>query len=79
MVCLLLVLSSCYLCSPYAIHRLQKHYTLHYPHIIKLRDVFVTEDHLNIVLEKAGAGTLLDYVNHCHKNKGGTMPENESR
>jgi serine/threonine protein kinase len=59
--------------------RLQKHHTLHHPHIIKLWDVFVTEGHLNIVLEKAGGGTLLDYVSQRHKDNGGTMHEDEAR
>jgi hypothetical protein len=47
--------------------------------VIKLRDVFVTPHHLNIVLELAEGGMLFDWVNARLKEGGGRMREDDAR
>lgn len=59
--------------------RLQNHYLLNHPHVIKLWDVFVTEDHLNLVLEVAEGGVLFEHVNNMLSANGGRMNENNAR
>lgn len=61
------------------VRRLKNHFCMHHPHVIKLRDVFVTPHHLNIVLELAEGGMLFDYVNARLKEGGGRMQEDDAR
>jgi hypothetical protein len=59
--------------------RLQNHYVLNHPHVIQLKDVFVTGDYLNVVLELAPTGMLFGHVNESIRNNGGVMPEDDAR
>lgn len=59
--------------------RLKNHYMLNHPHVVQLKDVFVTNNHLNIVLELAQSGMLFEYVNICLKENGGHMKEEDAR
>jgi serine/threonine protein kinase len=59
--------------------RLKNHYLLNHPHAVKLKDVFVTSQHLNIVLELAESGMLFEYVNKCLKQNNGQMQEDDAR
>jgi hypothetical protein len=49
--------------------------------VLKLKDVFMTSDHLNIVQELVQGGTLLDCVNYCLRRgrpmRGGQCPVGE--
>lgn len=58
--------------------RLQELHKLHYPHIVKLKDVFMTSDHINIVQELVTGGTLLHCVNRCLR-RGRPMGEESAR
>jgi serine/threonine protein kinase len=58
--------------------RLQNHYVLNHPHVIKLKDVFVAGDFLNIVLELAPDGMLHEYVNGI-LTANGVMQEGNAR
>jgi len=58
---------------------LENHYILNHPHVVKLKDVYLTKDHLNIVLEMAEAGMLFQYVNSCLKANNGQMTEADAR
>jgi serine/threonine-protein kinase SRK2 len=59
--------------------RLKNHYLLNHPHVVKLKDVFVTSQHLNIVLELAESGMLFEYVNKRLRENNGQMREDDAR
>lgn len=59
--------------------RLKNHYKLNHPHVVKMKDVFVTPHHLNIVLDLAEGGMLLEHVNKCLRQNGGQMKEDDAR
>lgn len=52
---------------------------LNHPLIIPMKDVFVTGDYLNIVLELADGGGLFQHVNKCLRENGGVMKEADAR
>lgn len=53
--------------SKYAEREILNHFKLKHPHIIKLEEIFITTNHLVLVMEYADRGDLFSYI----KDKGG--------
>ena len=70
-----LLLAHCFVCLP-CLPRLQivNHMKLRHPHIIGLREVFLTGSHLVLAMEYAAGGDLFRYVS---SRRG--LPEDEAR
>lgn len=60
--------------SRYVHREIANHMKLRHPHVISLREVFLTQQHLVLVMEFAPGGDLFTYV----RSRGG-LPEAESR
>ena len=58
--------------------RVLNHQMLRHPHVVRLHEVFLTADHINIVLELANHGSLFDLL-HKRSRRGGGLPEGEAR
>jgi serine/threonine-protein kinase SRK2 len=41
---------------------IMNHSELNHPHIVKLKEIFITPKHMNIVMECASNGSLFEYV-----------------
>lgn len=62
------------LCAPCAVARSLNHHILRHHHIIQLHHVFVEADHLNLVLELADRGSLLQLL-HTDKHSYGVTED----
>lgn len=61
--------------------RLRNHYILNHTHVVKLKNVFLDDDdsHLNLVLEYADGGGLLQHVNTLLQRNRGRVSEDDAR
>eukprot|EP00208_Stichococcus_sp_RCC1054_P006645 CAMPEP_0206137726 /NCGR_PEP_ID=MMETSP1473-20131121/2795_1 /ASSEMBLY_ACC=CAM_ASM_001109 /TAXON_ID=1461547 /ORGANISM="Stichococcus sp, Strain RCC1054" /LENGTH=349 /DNA_ID=CAMNT_0053530941 /DNA_START=308 /DNA_END=1357 /DNA_ORIENTATION=- len=50
-----------------------------HPHIVQLKEVFMTEKHLAIAMEYAPGGDLSEYVDACKRAGLGGVPETDAR
>jgi len=55
---------------------IKNHRSLHHPHIINFEEVFLTPNHIGIVMEYAAGGDLFDYV---VSRPGSCLAEDEAR
>lgn len=70
----------CCACAALLARRLTAHYVLNHPHVVKMKDVFVSEDGcLNKVMEFVSGGSLLQHVNGLITKHGGHVPEDKAR
>eukprot|EP00775_Hariotina_reticulata_P005914 gene5914-6155_t len=63
-------------CNGYVTSELLNHQLLNHPHVIGFRGVWVSSKSINIVMELADGGTLLEYVNGHTQHK---LPEELAR
>jgi len=47
-----------------------RHYELRHPQLIQLRDVFLTDNHLNIVVDLAEGGSLIKLERQARETVG---------